>query len=133
MPFRVTAFAHVQLAMPAGREAEADRFYAGVLGFEVLPKPPALAVRGGRWFACGAVQLHLGVEEDFRAARKAHPALAVAGLDALVAALADNRIGVRWDEEVPDVRRCFVDDPFGNRIELIDGGLPPGRVQDEGG
>jgi hypothetical protein len=129
MSFRVTALDHVQLAMPAGREAEAEVFYGGVLGFEVLPKPPALAARGGRWFACGAVQIHLGVEEDFRAARKAHPALAVVGLDALVAALADDGTGVRWDEDVPGVRRCFVDDPFGNRIELIESGPAAGITE----
>ncbi len=121
MPFRVTALDHVQLAMPGGREAEADEFYANVLGFEVLPKPEPLASRGGRWFASGDVQVHLGVEADFRPARKAHPALVVSGLDALVADLSEAGVSIRWDQELPGVRRCYVDDPFGNRIELVEG------------
>jgi len=120
MPSRVTALDHVQLAMPRGREAEADEFYAGVLGFEVREKPEPLASRGGRWFACGDVQVHLGVEADFRPARKAHLALIVAGLDELVHELSEAGIAVRWDQELPGMRRCYVDDPFGNRIELIE-------------
>ncbi len=119
--FRVTALDHVQLAMPGGREVEAEEFYADALGFEVLPKPEPLASRGGRWFACGDAQVHLGVEADFRPARKAHPALVIMGLDALVAKLSEAGVDVRWDQELPDARRCYVDDPFGNRIELIEG------------
>jgi catechol 2,3-dioxygenase-like lactoylglutathione lyase family enzyme len=118
MPFKVVALDHVQLAMPSGREAEAERFYC-LLGFERVPKPPSLAVRGGCWFRAGSVQLHLGVEQDFRAAKKAHPALVVAGLDDLCAALEAAGVMVRPDEELPGIRRCYVDDPFGNRIELI--------------
>ncbi len=116
----MTAIDHVQLAMPAGRESEAEAFYCDVLGLEVRPKPPVLAARGGRWFARGAVQVHLGVEEDFRAARKAHPALRVAGFDELLRVL-DAR-GLAWaaDEDLPGVRRIYVDDPFGNRLELIE-------------
>jgi len=120
MSFRVTALDHVQVAMPGGREAEADAFYADVLGFEVVPKPEPLASRGGRWFACGDVKVHLGVEADFRPARKAHLALVIAGLDGLVAKLAEAGVGVRWDQQLPGVRRCYVDDPFGNRLELIE-------------
>lgn len=120
MPFRVHALDHVQLAMPRGRELEADAFYAGLLGFDVLSRPEPLASRGGRWFASGDVQLHLGVEGDFRPARKAHPALVITGLDALVAKLGAAGIDVRWDTDLPGVKRCFVDDPFGNRIELIE-------------
>ncbi len=120
MPSRITALDHVQLAMPGGREAEAEEFYAGVLGFEIRQKPEPLASRGGRWFACGDVQVHPGVEADFRPALKAHPALIVAGLDELVHELSDAGVAVRWDQEVPGVRRCYVDDPFENRIELIE-------------
>lgn len=120
MAFRVVALDHVQLAMPTGQEDRAEAFYCGVLGFDVLPKPEPLASRGGRWFARGGVLVHLGVEADFRPARKAHPALVVAGLDELVAALEATGTGVRWDTELPGVRRCYVDDPFGNRIELIE-------------
>src|SRR5688572_29767676 len=75
---------HVQLAMPAGRETEARAFYSGLLGLPEVPKPPELARRGGAWFESGGVKLHLGVEQDFRPARKAHPALLVSGLVALI-------------------------------------------------
>jgi len=118
----IRAIDHVQLAMPEGGEETATAFYEGVLGLARRPKPPALAARGGCWFSNGQVELHLGVEADFRPARKAHPALVVAGLDDLVEALAGAGHRVRFDEEVPEVRRCFVDDPFGNRIELIEEG-----------
>ncbi len=119
---RVIAIDHVQLAMPAGREAEAEEFYCGVLGLEVREKPSALAVRGGRWFASGDVQVHLGVEEDFRPARKAHPALRMAHFDDLLAALRARNIAWRWNDELPGARRGYVDDPFGNRIEIIEDG-----------
>ena len=118
--YRLARLDHVQLAMPAGGETAADGFYRDLLGLDVLTKPPVLAARGGRWFANDALQLHLGVEADFRPARKAHPAVVVDRLDALVAALAAAGHGVTWDEDNPGVRRCYVDDPFGNRIELID-------------
>jgi catechol 2,3-dioxygenase-like lactoylglutathione lyase family enzyme len=120
MGFRLTALDHVQLAMPPGEEDIAERFYAGGLGFTRLPKPEPLASRGGCWFGAGDVQVHLGVEADFRPAKKAHPALRVADLDDLCAHLAKDGIAVKWDTELPGVRRCYVDDPFGNRIELID-------------
>lgn len=120
MPSHVTALDHVQLAMPPGREGDAESFYCGILGFAVLPKPEPLASRGGRWFVAAAVQVHLGVEQDFRPAKKAHPALRVAGLDELVARLDQASIPWRWDTELPELRRGYVDDPFGNRIELID-------------
>ncbi|MEY2570699.1 MAG: hypothetical protein QOE63_1049 [Acidimicrobiaceae bacterium] len=113
---RVVALDHVQLAMPRGAEAEAATFYEGVLGLTQVQKPEPLASRGGCWFADGSLQVHLGVEDDFRPAKKAHPAFIVDDLDALVA-----RAGaVRWDDVLPGVRRCYVDDPFGNRIELIE-------------
>lgn len=108
--------------MPAGREAEAEAFYAGLLGFEVVPKPEPLASRGGRWFAAGRVQVHLGVDADFRPARKAHPALVVAGLEALAEHLVAQGAPWRWDDELAGMRRGYTDDPFGNRLELIDAG-----------
>lgn len=120
MSIRIVALDHVQLAMPAGREPEAETFYCGALGFSILTKPDPLASRGGCWFACGDVQLHLGVEQDFRPARKAHPALRVDGFDDLVARLRESGMTWRWDDDLPGVRRLYVDDPFGNRIELID-------------
>jgi catechol 2,3-dioxygenase-like lactoylglutathione lyase family enzyme len=117
---RVLALDHVQLAMPEGGEEDAERFYQGLLGLRRVAKPPALEVRGGCWFSNGAVQIHLGVDPAFVPARKAHPALVVEDLDALVAVLGADGRAVRFDDELPDVRRCYVDDPFGNRIELIE-------------
>ena len=119
MGHRLVAVDHVQLAMPRGGEDQARTFYVGALGLAEQPKPPNLAARGGCWFSNSQVTLHLGVEDDFRPARKAHPALTVEDLDALCSVLQDAGHGVRFDDELPGVRRCYVDDPFGNRIELI--------------
>jgi catechol 2,3-dioxygenase-like lactoylglutathione lyase family enzyme len=113
---------HIQLAMPPGREVEAEAFYRDVLGFRVVPKPPALAARGGRWFEQGGVRIHLGVEADFQPARKAHPALVVAPFEALLAQLGGAGVELRWASDGPGVRRGYVDDCFGNRLELIDPG-----------
>jgi catechol 2,3-dioxygenase-like lactoylglutathione lyase family enzyme len=118
----ILGFDHVQLSLPAGREADADGFYCGLLGFEVEEKPPVLAARGGRWYRHGGTRLHLGVEQDFRPATRAHPALLVGDLDALVAVLAAAGIDVQWDGNVPGVRRCYAADPFGNRLELVASG-----------
>ena len=113
------AYDHVQLAMPPGREDEARAFYVGTCGMTELPKPAELAKRGGAWFASGELQLHVGVEADFRPSAKAHPALRCADLDGLVARLRAAGYDVRDDASVPGTRRAFVNDPFGNRIELI--------------
>jgi len=117
----VLAIDHVQIAMPVGGEDDARAFYGGLLGLEELPKPMPLAARGGCWFGHAAVQLHLGVEEGFQPARKAHPAFVIAGLDGLAAALAAAGHRVDWNDELPHLRRLYTDDPFGNRIELIAG------------
>jgi catechol 2,3-dioxygenase-like lactoylglutathione lyase family enzyme len=114
------AIDHVQLAMPAGREDEATAFYEGVLGLARQPKPPHLAARGGCWFGDGAVRIHLGVEERFRPARKAHPALLVDDLDDLVARLTAAGHPVREEGGLDGFRQRYVDDPFGNRIELLE-------------
>ncbi len=111
---------HVQLAMPAGREPEARRFYAELLGLPETPKPAHLAVRGGCWFESEFVKIHLGVESDFRAARKAHPALLVDNLASLITALTTGGVAVRDDEPLEGYHRVYVDDPFGNRIELME-------------
>lgn len=113
------ALDHVQLAIPVGGEADARRFYCDLLGMEEIPKPPALAARGGLWLRSGGVVIHLGVEADFRAARKAHPALVCASYGALVASLRAAGREIREDHEIPGVERCHIDDVFGNRIELI--------------
>ncbi len=120
MTVKVVALDHVQLAMPPGEEMAAETFYAGILGFGILSKPEPLASRGGRWFVSGNVQVHLGAEEDFRPARKAHPALRVDGFDDLIKVLGDSALTWRYDNELPEVRRIYVDDPFGNRLEIID-------------
>lgn len=110
--------------MPPGREDAARGFYAGVLGMDELEKPPALAARGGAWFGAGGVQLHLGVEADFRPARKAHPGVEVDDIDALAERLRASGFDVRFDAELPGYRRFYVADPFGNRLEFLQ---PEGR------
>ena len=121
MGFEIVRLDHVQLAMPPGGEDEAEAFYAGLLGFERVPKPEPLASRGGCWFALGPTSLHLGVEEGFRPARKAHPALVVDGLPDLLATLEAAGVAVRPDPDAAPGQGAYVDDPFGNRIELIAG------------
>ncbi len=116
----IRAVDHVQLAMPAGGEADAIAFYGGLLGFATVPKPANLAARGGCWFAAGDARVHLGVDADFRPARKAHPALLVDDLPDLVARLAAAGVVVRTDEPLEGYDRVYVDDPFGNRIELME-------------
>ncbi|HZT90968.1 MAG TPA: hypothetical protein VFA05_02920 [Gaiellaceae bacterium] len=111
---RILGIDHVQVAAPAGCEEQARAFYGGLLGLEELPKPAALAARGGCWFRTGEQQLHVGVETRFAPARKAHPAFVVDELDALAARLGD----VEWDDELPGVRRFYARDPFGNRLEF---------------
>ncbi len=115
----ITGVDHVQLAMPRGREQTARSFYAALLGMTELPKPPVLAGRGGCWFSSGTAVLHLGVEEPFTPARKAHPALLVDDLDEVEAALsAAGHACVRADGEITGVRRFHTHDPFGNRVEF---------------
>jgi catechol 2,3-dioxygenase-like lactoylglutathione lyase family enzyme len=106
---------HVQLAMPPGREHDARAFYAGLLGFTEVPKPERLAGRGGCWFEAGEAKVHLGVDADFRPARKAHPALVVRGLAALVEQLRQAGVATTDGED-----SVYVDDPFGNRMELLE-------------
>ena len=117
---RVHGIDHVQLAMPAGREDDARAFYGDVLGLSERRKPPHLAARGGCWFGAEGIDLHLGVEQDFRPARKAHPALLVDDLPALVRRLGEAGIEVVEDEPLPGYDRVYVADPFGNRIELLE-------------
>jgi catechol 2,3-dioxygenase-like lactoylglutathione lyase family enzyme len=111
---------HVQLAMPAGGETRAREFYQGLLGIPEVPKPAEMAARGGCWFERGGLRVHLGVEADFRAARKAHPAFVVTGLSALADRLRAARHECREDGGLAGYQRIFVDDPFGNRIELLE-------------
>ena len=117
---RVLGIDHVQIAMPKGSEDRARGFYGQVLGMQEIPKPQALAGRGGCWFASGAVQVHLGAEEGFRPARKAHPALLVEGLDEILAKCQAAGLPTRPDAEIDGRRRVHVFDPFGNRLELLE-------------
>ena len=110
---------HVQIAAPAGCEAEARRFFGELLGLEELEKPEPLRSRGGVWFRVGAQQLHVGVDQDFAPARKAHPAFAVSRYDELLARLRSAGLPVAADASIPGVRRCYVTDPWENRIELV--------------
>jgi catechol 2,3-dioxygenase-like lactoylglutathione lyase family enzyme len=111
---------HVQLAMPVGGEQLARRFYGGLLGIPEVMKPPNLAKRGGCWFERGNLKLHLGVEADFRPARKAHVALLVEDLTALRRKLSAADVAVKDDEPLQGYHRVYVDDPFGNRLELME-------------
>jgi catechol 2,3-dioxygenase-like lactoylglutathione lyase family enzyme len=116
----VEALNHVQLAMPPGQEEAARRFYAGLLEIPEVEKPAHLAKRGGCWFERGSLKVHLGVEHDFRPARKAHPAFTVTGLDDLVRRLSEAGFEVTEDEPLIGYSRRYVADPFGNRIELME-------------
>lgn len=122
------ALDHVQVAMPSGEEAKARAFYIAVLGMTELVKPAALAARGGCWFAGGdgaSVQIHCGVEKDFRPAKKAHPAVLVIGIDQLAERIETAGGTVSWDDDLEGLRRFFCEDPFGNRLEFI------GSIEDE--
>lgn len=122
---RLVRIDHVQLAMPAGAEAKAEAFYCGLLGLMRVAKPPALDARGGCWFHADGVVVHVGVDAMFAPARKAHPAFVVEDLDGLVDVLAAAGCAFVADDELAGVRRGYVDDPFGNRIELIDEATAP--------
>ena len=115
----ITGLDHVQVAMPRGKKDAVRAFYGGLLEMTEVPKPAALAVRGACWFTSGSAVLHVGVEELFAPARKAHPAVLVDDLDALEVRLeAAGHECVRGDGEIPGVRRFHTFDPFGNRVEL---------------
>lgn len=111
---------HTQLACPVGSEDALRAFYVGVLGMVEVAKPPVLATRGGAWFRSGTAELHLGVEEAFAPARKAHPGLVVSDLDELAARLAASGAPVELDANFPGYRRVYTADPVGNRIELLE-------------
>jgi catechol 2,3-dioxygenase-like lactoylglutathione lyase family enzyme len=117
---RIKEIEHVQLAMPPGKESEARTFYEGVLGIPEVPKPANLAKRGGCWFVRGTLKIYLGVENDFRAARKAHPALLVEDLPALKALIKAAGYSFNTDEPLAGYDRIYINDPFGNRIELME-------------
>jgi catechol 2,3-dioxygenase-like lactoylglutathione lyase family enzyme len=117
---RIRQIDHVQLAMPFGKEAEARAFYEGVLGIPEVTKPSNLAKRGGCWFVRDALKVHLGVEDDFRPARKSHPAFLVENLSVLKTFIEAAGYAFKTDEPLEGYDRIYVDDPFGNRIELME-------------
>jgi catechol 2,3-dioxygenase-like lactoylglutathione lyase family enzyme len=111
---------HVQIAAPKGCEAAARQFYGEILGMREVEKPETLRGRGGGWFQCGDQQLHVGVETEFRAAKKAHPAFAVKDLDALRQRLASRGVKITEDDALPGVQRFYAEDPWGNRLEFLE-------------
>ncbi|RPF34079.1 VOC family protein [Streptomyces sp. TLI_185] len=127
----ITAVDHVQLAAPPGSEDRLRAYYVDVLGMTEIPKPHALAARGGCWFQAGVVQLHLGIEAapagggkcHCRPAKKAHPGLRVEGIDTYAARLEAHGAAVTWDDNLPGYRRFYSEDPVGNRLEFLE----PGR------
>lgn len=109
---------HVQVSGPEGCEDQMRAFYVGVLGMTEVDKPELLRGRGGAWFRAGRAEIHVGIEEDFRPARKAHPGLAVADVDALAGVVGAAGAPVTWDDKIPGLRRFHTSDPVGNRLEF---------------
>ena len=120
MNLGVARLDHIQIAAPEGCEDQAREFYGSLLGMREIEKPPILKARGGCWFQCGSQQLHIGVERDFRAAKKAHPAFGVFHLDELCKTLQSAGVAVIEDEALPGTRRFHAEDPWGNRIEFVE-------------
>ncbi|MFG2870816.1 glyoxalase [Streptomyces sp. NPDC048338] len=118
----LTAVDHVQLAAPPGSEDLLRAYYTDVLGMAEVAKPPVLAARGGCWFeaADGAVRLHLGIEQDFRPAAKAHPGLRVTAIAGYAARPEERGAKVVWDDDLPGHRRFYSEDPVGNRLEFLE-------------
>lgn len=111
---------HTQIPLPEGGEDEARDFYVGILGMVEIQKPEELAKRGGMWIRAERMEIHLGVEQPFRPAQKAHPGILVDGLDELASHLGASGCEVRWDDNFPEFRRFYSDDPFGNRLEFLE-------------
>lgn len=118
--YRLDGLHHTQLAIPPGAEPQVRDFYAGILGMTEIDKPPVLAARGGCWFRSGGLELHLGVEKEFQPARKAHPGILVADIDALARRLSERGVEVDWDDNFPGHRRFYAHDPLGNRLEFLE-------------
>lgn len=116
---------HVQLAAPPGCEAEARKFFVDVLGMTELTKPPALQSRGGIWLQCGMHQLHIGIQKEFKAATKAHPAIRVMDMHALRTRLTQHKIEIIADDSIRGLDRFYIHDPFGNRLEFVEVQLLP--------
>ncbi len=109
---------HVQISGPAGCEPQMRAFWVDVIGLDEAPKPERLRPRGGAWFRSGGLELHVGIEEGFAPARKAHPGIAVGDVEALAARVESSGAAVVWDDNIPGLRRFHTADPFGNRVEF---------------
>jgi catechol 2,3-dioxygenase-like lactoylglutathione lyase family enzyme len=120
MSFRIAHLDHIQIAAPEGCEATARDFYCTLLGMRKIEKPESLRARGGCWFECGPQQLHIGIEKDFRPAKKTHPAFVATSLDDLRQALLARGIKVADDASIPGVHRFHTEDPWGNRLEFLE-------------
>jgi catechol 2,3-dioxygenase-like lactoylglutathione lyase family enzyme len=120
MNSRVAHIDHIQIAAPEGCEPAARDFYGSALGLKEIEKPPVLRERGGCWFECGSQQVHIGVEREFQASKKAHLAFAVFHLDALRKTLRARGVKVVDDENLPGTRRFYTEDPWGNRLEFVE-------------
>ncbi|MCL6445877.1 MAG: VOC family protein [Alicyclobacillus sp.] len=120
MSYSFSGIDHVQLAAPKGSEDEARKFFVDILGMVEIPKPANLAKRGGVWFQVGTHQLHIGIQDDFVPAKKAHPAFHVNNLEAFRERLVKRGVKVKEDEPLEGANRFYVDDPFGNRIEFLE-------------
>jgi len=119
-PMPILDLDHVQVAIPTGGEDRARKFYRGILGFTEVEKPSVMAGRNSIWFVAGPVNLHLGIESDFHAAKRAHPAFVVDGLDEIVSACESAGLAAKPDTSFNGFRRVHVSDPFGNRLELME-------------
>ncbi|MEX3623433.1 VOC family protein [Viridibacillus arvi] len=120
MSFLFKSIAHIQLAAPKGSEDEAKRFFGDILGFREIEKPELLRKRGGVWFEFANYQIHIGIEEPFSPAKKAHPAFEIENIEALKSHLSKNAIKFITDEDLPGANRIYINDPFGNRIEILE-------------
>ncbi|MGM0846683.1 MAG: VOC family protein [Bacillota bacterium] len=120
MNFEMIGLDHVQLTAPIGSEEKARKFYGEILGLEEMEKPEKLKASGGCWFICGNQELHIGVENEFVSAKKAHPGIVVRNIEAIVSRLEESGYQVKEDTRIEDRKRIFVNDPFGNRVEFLE-------------
>lgn len=120
MSYKILGIEHIQLAAPKGCETDARKFFGDILGMEEIPKPESLQGRGGVWFRVGNQELHIGVEQDFIPAKKAHPAFTITELGQLHTRLVEHGVAIKEDTPIDGRTRFFVSDPFGNRIEFLE-------------
>lgn len=120
MSFSFEAIDHIQLAAPKGSEPKAREFFVDLLGFKEVEKPEVLKKRGGVWFEFGSYQVHIGIEEPFQPAKKAHPAFQVQNIEGLKDHLKQQKVEFTSDDNLPGANRIYVNDPFGNRLEILE-------------